>query len=860
MKKPALIALALVAANVSAPSNAQSSDAEQAQSGGMLEEVIVTARKREESLQEAPVAVTAISGEGLRQAGIANITELTNSVPSLQINKGQANQIFIRGVGQRASTLKVDPAVGVYVDGIFMPRSDGQFLDALDIESVQVLRGPQGTLFGKNNTGGALVFGLTKPNDTLGGSVSATLGNYGSRILNASLNVPVTDNFYTRISYSSNKDDGYVKDVGQNQTNNSNDRQALVGQMRWDASDTVVVDGLVYYGETRERFPGNNCEVLTEDALLVHGANLLYQGDTDPNNPTAYVDSCEANGREKLGDLRTNMGSHHLMDSDLDTLLAGVTLDWEISDTHSAKFILGFGDQLKGPLLESDSDAGVLSLVDNYFSDDSKRQWLSFEGQLSGSAFEDRLNYTVGGFLMVEDNTEQHMTLLTMLGIDPQHIGPLLNPSIPSLPPIPGTAPLVGSLGGPMNFLTEFDLTNTTTAAFAQASWDFSDALQLTLGVRYTEEKREAELLSVFTDLAAQSAQLRACDPRFVEIDPVTHTFGLHTFLGTWAQDPVGAAMACFPDIDGDGYFDAPLDYAGAKLDVREDIFRKVTPMASLSYVLPEDYLDGRWLSSAMTYITYSTGFKSGFFEPKGTDGLQRVEPEVVKNTELGFKIDALERSLRLNVALYSMAYEEMQLIQVSTDSSGALAIVFNNVGEAVIEGGELELTWFPSAQWMLNLSYSNNNYKFEEFLDADVFSQFLGVTQIIDRSDENLPVSPEKTASLGLQYMRETPLGTFIPRIDIAYKGEVYMGFDRGSWEVHKEDSSKAVSDAFTLVNLRFSWMSPEGDMDAALFVKNAADERYDIGAVAIGSTLGTHNRVYGAPRTYGLELRKTF
>ena len=136
---------------------AQPSEAETAArkySGGTIEEVLVTARKRAENLQETPVAVTALSGDDLRAQGILSTTELSKSVPSLQINDSTSAQIFIRGIGQRAPMARFDPSVSVYLDGIFIPRPDGQLLDTIDVESVQVLRGPQGTLFGKNNTGG----------------------------------------------------------------------------------------------------------------------------------------------------------------------------------------------------------------------------------------------------------------------------------------------------------------------------------------------------------------------------------------------------------------------------------------------------------------------------------------------------------------------------------------------------------------------------------------------------------------------------------------------------------------------------------------------------------------------------------
>ncbi|WP_027874402.1 TonB-dependent receptor plug domain-containing protein [Spongiibacter marinus] len=174
---------------------------------GVLEEVLVTARKRSESMQDIPIAVTAISADSLRERGISNTSELTKSVPSLEIRKGQANQIYIRGIGERTGFARVDPTVGVYLDDLFLPRSDGQLLDTVDIASIQVLRGPQGTLFGKNTTGGAMVVSLQKPDSEPAAYVEAGVGNYAQRRLKAGVNWPISDHFFTRAAINITKDD-----------------------------------------------------------------------------------------------------------------------------------------------------------------------------------------------------------------------------------------------------------------------------------------------------------------------------------------------------------------------------------------------------------------------------------------------------------------------------------------------------------------------------------------------------------------------------------------------------------------------------------------------------------------------------
>ena len=179
------------------------------------EEVVITARRRMERLQETPIAISAFSEEAMNIAGIANIRDLQESVPGLSISEmgNKAPSIFIRGVGQKESLAALDPGVGVYINSIYIARTDSQLLDLMDTESIQVLRGPQGTLFGKNNTGGALLVTTKVPHTgVLEGEVSTRVGNYGRRDVEVGANIPLNaDTLATSISLKTTQMDGYLK-------------------------------------------------------------------------------------------------------------------------------------------------------------------------------------------------------------------------------------------------------------------------------------------------------------------------------------------------------------------------------------------------------------------------------------------------------------------------------------------------------------------------------------------------------------------------------------------------------------------------------------------------------------------------
>ncbi|MGI9287930.1 MAG: TonB-dependent receptor [Pseudomonadales bacterium] len=195
--------------------------------GLILEEVIVTARKRQESMQEVPVAITAFSGDQLRDAGVANVKQLGLQVPGLQIDESSTAQIWIRGIGQRDDGARIDGPVGVYLDGLYLPRKDGQLLDIVDVQSVQVLRGPQGTLFGKNTTGGALLVSTRGPEDELGGYVETRVGNFDRFDGKATINLPlIADTLLSKLTLASIRRGGYMDNIVTGQNSASEDRRS----------------------------------------------------------------------------------------------------------------------------------------------------------------------------------------------------------------------------------------------------------------------------------------------------------------------------------------------------------------------------------------------------------------------------------------------------------------------------------------------------------------------------------------------------------------------------------------------------------------------------------------------------------
>lgn len=832
-----------------------------------LEEVVVTARRREESIQDSPVAVSALTGEDLRERGLANVSDLTKSIPSLQISSPQSNQIYIRGIGERTGFARVDSTVGVYMNGLYLPQTESALLDAVDIVNVQVLRGPQGTLFGKNTTGGAMLIELAKPEEERSGYIETNVGNFGRKEVKGSVSLPLSESLYTRFTLSSRRADGFMEDVS-GYNSSETDRQSGIAQLNWRPSDIFEVNSLLFYGRSSEKIPGINCKINNEDALVLNGLYLMFAGDTDPTNPTAWKENCNANSRERLGDYKTNMGGNPPIRKEKESGIFMATADWAISDNLDARLIFGAQQAtIKGPYATNDVDSGPKSYLGAYQLADSPRDSYSLEAQLNGSLFDSRVTFSSGVFYMLQQNEEQFASLFGIAGLDSSTLAQLGlgtsgAPVTPTRPTAPGQ-PYVGIFTGPFTIL-DFGLEYNTLAAYFQSSWDITERFQLTTGVRYTEEKREANLESIYADADAIGAVIQgiAFDANGAPMTFGPAVQGLHPCQCSWTQDPVSVAFNQFPDTNGDGIPDYPMDYANSTRETRERTFKKWTPSVSASYSLDEssDLAEALSLDAAMIYATWSSGFKSGFFEPRGVDGLQLVEPEEVENREIGLKIDLLQRSIRLNLAAYSMLFTDQQLLQVTVDSSNNLGVIFENAGKSTIEGVELELTWAASANLLFMLNISDNDYRFDEFSDLNTLSVVLNDPKRIDRTHERFAVSPERTVALGIQYRWQTRFGTITPRLDISYKSDIYYGLDAESSLVFDEETELAGQPAFTIADLRVNWENPDGDKTLAFWMRNIGDKLYTIGPIAVAETTGTFSETYGEPRSFGIEYRQIF
>lgn len=452
-----------------------------------LEEIVVTARKREENLQETPVAVSAFTGQNLQEMGLTNIADLTKVVPNVDMytgngNSGSANA-FIRGIGARNSGVNFDSGVGIYVDGVYVSRADGAVMDNVDLQSVQVLRGPQGTLFGKNTTGGAILYTTNRPTEELGGHVETRVGNYDLLEAKGTLNVPlIGDTLLSRFSLFQTKSDGFAHSVipeglpAQAEGNmpfiesefSDTDRWGGQAQLRWQAQDDLTLDLNYTYGKTEQAGRGQDCEVVTGIPGIGWQAGLQDPFIVTPSTGQSIADWCQVNhdlGKDKL---MANLDPNRYR-AEVNTL--SLTGDWDINDTLNFKSITAWRNTLGGESSELDG-LGIALLDSTAFqgngAEERNTDAYSQEFQLLGNAFDERLDYVVGVFGFQEDSDQGASTSPSLF------FNALFNPITAFY----------------LNNLTALTAKNTSASAFSQADWHFDEHWTLTMGARYTWEER----------------------------------------------------------------------------------------------------------------------------------------------------------------------------------------------------------------------------------------------------------------------------------------------------------------------------------------------------------------------------------
>lgn len=685
-----------------------------------LGEIVVTAQRRKTNLQETPISITAISGEGLRERGTVDLRGVAEVTPNMQITtSGNASggssfaQAFIRGVGQADFIITKDPGVGVYVDGVYLARAPGSLLELMDIERIEVLRGPQGTLFGKNTAGGAINVLTRQPEGDYTGSAELRTGAYGQRDITGSFEAPlIDDHLFLRVSGMALHRDGYYERLEPGAIDSATADGNSVGSysgratLRWQATDDVDV---VLSGDaTLERetatdyqavgiFDSRNISLYNEYVLEPQGQ--VYDERWIPSDPwTTYSTSASYNNVDVWGVSGT-------ITWDLDPLqLKSITAYRALRTATKAD-----GDGTPFDIVASD---GILV-----------EQWqISEELQLSGAAWDERLHWVLGLWYFQEhaqdrQSSRQLVGLFEALEAAPE--GSIDPPGMMGLCPPDGSGPpeCLGGEGNPANLrydqtrLGERDLKGRSYAAFGQASAELTEQLVVTAGARISREEKD------FT-----YNETRPLQDDLVSFDNVKSEPGWTVF----------------------------------------------TPKLSVEF---------RFTPELMTYASYALGFKAGGVNgrPTSPDLFTEFGPEWLSAFELGAKSDWFDKRLRANLALFYSIYSDIQITRNTVDEDGAFIRLEQNAGDAVIKGFELETAMVPLRGLTINAALGYTHFQFTSLLPQMVPPGTAAITL-----DNKLPFTPELTANVGAAYrILLGSAGSLTPRLDFMYSSGYFIDID---------------------------------------------------------------------------------
>jgi iron complex outermembrane receptor protein len=542
-----------------------------------LEEVIVTAQKREESLQETPIAITAFTARELEAQRVSNVMDLLNKAPSVNLapfaGTRAAPNLFIRAMGNLNAQTTASMATGIYIDGVPVGRSMGLAADIADLERVELLRGPQGTLWGRNTTAGAINFITRKPDDNLSFGAQLTAGSWDLRSGRLKVNVPVTDKLFVRASYMRTENEGWVDNRNTalpDQVNFNEDRkkEAVKVAVRFEPTEQITID----YG--------------FDNSEMIFG-NHFYQVIAGPTAVPGRQES--VNSVLGLFPSKTEVGGHNL------------TLAWEL-DGLTIKSISGYRD------LDSHT---FMNYIDAFTQDNVQVQHqFSQELQVVGDAFGERLQYAAGLFYFEEGSRE---------------------------------AILSSFAGGALIDSWLVRAEGTSAAIYGQATWTppvLDDRLELTLGMRYTEDSRKA-----------------------------TKTYVNPGFM---------------PALTG-------------QVVVGDRDFTSFNPAATVAYAFTSAVRGYAKYSTGYRAGGFNTQSTPAFFGP-GFDA------EDVKAWEVGLKSDLLQNRLRVNLAVFRNKYTDLQVDQrrspvVFTDTlnAGSATVKGVELESVAVLGNHLSASLFYS-------------------------------------------------------------------------------------------------------------------------------------------------------------------
>ncbi|WP_081811399.1 TonB-dependent receptor [Hyphomonas beringensis] len=776
-----------------------------------LSTVTVTATRREQSIQDTGASVSALDSDAMRIRSVESVEDIADLVPGLQVSSYQGDtSIFIRGIGTPVIVAGADSSTATYLDGVYLSRAAAIGPGFFDVERVEVLRGPQGTLYGRNATGGAVNIITKRPTDEFSGEARLIVGNYDRTQVFAALSGPVTEGVRVRLAVQKEDRSGYttvhlprgaLPPSQPDRTFDAEDKHDIVARAKveFDLTPSAMFTLTGDYYEADDR------------ANVFHFASLGYQEEvpnwlgTREGSQTLPYFGIKNSGRISAVASRD---IYSAVDYFNKTSVWGLTgrLDWAVGD-YDLQVITGYKDT--DPDFQNSFDLG--DTFNTYIHRSEDHQQWNADFQIS-SPSEKRFSWIAGGGYFSEENDVQNnifgdfwepILIQGLLDLQAANVLPAFPVDIPE-------STLCCELH--LNGSQETEAFNI----FVDTSFDLTDTLTLKAGLRYSEEERDG--FQNF-DLAFLPAVPGGDLVRFAP-EVMFFPNAVSDQRDGVQPDPFGFVVA---PVEGPATFDA------------------TTPKIALEWAPTDDLL---------VYASAQRGFKSGGYNI-GSNQRTPYEPEEIWAYEGGVKAGLLEDRLRFNASAFVYDYTNLQ-----AQDSIANQPIIRNVGKAEVKGAELEFAALLSDVFQIDgaVTYLDATFtegELTEPLRPAPLSEPPGST-VRNLDGLRLPRAPEWKASFGGQADFSAFRGDVTLRADYTWQDEIYFTVF---------NIKAASQDSYGVARARAAYTPANGRYTVALFGENLFDETYFTNQILTGTTYGAEFvGTLGAPRTFGIELSTQF
>lgn len=834
-----------------------------------IEEITITARKREESLQEVPISVSALTGDELADKSIRYASDLARFVPSLQIapqNQGTASAVIysLRGQAQSDITLNFDPAVSVYVDGVNIAKPTGTTATFFDLERVEVLKGPQGTLYGRNTTGGAVNYFTKRPDhDGYHGYASADFGNYDAINFRGAINVPIIDQkVAARFGFQRTERDGYVISDFSGQDLGNKDEWTVRGGLVFDLTESLHID--LSSDWTRQRDNGGTNVpfqwVSSYDPTTFSGASFgtlqaAFEASVLAASPcypipglpivaggcgnTAIL-AAEAAGNaiaaRYRGDIFHTDADAGFHDTDVWGVSATVELD--LTESIQLKSISAFRNLKNDRINELDGTHFQILMTGTDIPNDlvgaSFFNWItplpkprdqtldtySQEFDLSGQAFDERLDW-LGGVYWSKETGRDYV-------------------NAPAFPGFLGSAATFAPFHlFPINI---FDgrFGATSWSVFSQASYALTEKLSITGGARFTEETKS---------MKSRNRQFDPTDPALLAA-----AFPEPTFDG---GDLIACTTGATPPT---GQY---ADLSGAACETRQSI-----SFDGWSYLVSLDYQATDFL---LLYVKTARGFRGGGWQLRAAEA-PAFEPETATDYEVGLKGDFFDERVRTNFAFYHTQYDNKQESIIVTLNNTPATIV-QNAADATIDGVEVEAIAAPVEGLRLALTYAWLDGTYDDFDDA------LSITGApwphpdcaagppappsgveCGAAGEHF-TNPKHTYTVSARYQLPIQIweGTLGAQLDWQWRSKPRISDRLTDPALITEYYDRTAKD-IGLLNMTADYTIPGWGATLQFFATNLLDKGYQLPGIPVSNLGGSQNALTMEPRMWGFRLQYAF